>query len=96
MLVAGEISKRLGILEQSELELLRAAVRLCGELPDASRLDLVQLVGALAHDKKLVGGRVQWVLLKNLGHATLVDQTEIAPELLCASLRSVLQTDSKR
>lgn len=94
MLVAGEISKRLGILEQFGLESLRAAVRLCGELPDASDLDPTSLLRALARDKKAVGGRVQWVLLKRLGRAALVDQTKIAPKLLRASLRSVLQPDS--
>ena len=40
MLVAGEISKNLGLLAASELELLREAVRLCGHCRAASNLDV--------------------------------------------------------
>lgn len=91
MLVAGEISKGLGMLSASELELLRAATGLCGRLPQASDLDTNIIARTLARDKKSVGGHVQWVLLKNLGHAVLVDEREITPQLLRDSLRAVLQ-----
>ena len=37
MLVAAEISKNLGMLASSEVELLRDAIRLCGPLPPAGR-----------------------------------------------------------
>lgn len=94
MIVAGEISKGLGMLSSSELESLRAAVRLCGRLPRASDIDMNGLTRLLARDKKVVGGRVQWVLLERLGRARLVDEREIAPQLLRASLLSVLQQDS--
>jgi 3-dehydroquinate synthase len=91
MLVAGEISHRLGLLDVSELELLREAVRLAGRLPRADDLDQAAITSALAHDKKSVGGRIQWVLLKRLGRAVLVDHREIAPRLMRASLRAALQ-----
>ncbi|HKS29341.1 MAG TPA: 3-dehydroquinate synthase [Pyrinomonadaceae bacterium] len=94
MLVAGEISKGLGMLSRSELESLRAAVGLCGRLPRASDIDMTKLTRLLARDKKSVGGRVQWVLLERLGRARLVDEKEIAPQLIRASLLSVLQQDS--
>lgn len=94
MLVAGEISKGLGMLSRSELESLRAAVRLCGRLPRSGDLDPAMIASLLARDKKSVGGHVQWVLLERLGRARLVDEREIAPQLLRASLLSVLQQDS--
>jgi 3-dehydroquinate synthase len=94
MLVAGEISKGLGMLSRSELESLRAAVGLCGNLPRASDLDQTKLARLLTRDKKSVGGHVQWVLLERLGRARLVDEREIAPQLLRDSLLSVLQQDS--
>lgn len=94
MLVAGEISKRLGMLAHSELELLRAAVLKCGKLPAAYDLDPASIVRHLARDKKSIGGHVQWVLLERLGRARLVDQREIAPQIMRASLRSVLQKNS--
>ncbi|HEV7860969.1 MAG TPA: 3-dehydroquinate synthase [Pyrinomonadaceae bacterium] len=92
MLVAGEISKGLGLLDISELEYLRAAVRLTGRLPRTGDLDTDAVTGALAHDKKSVGGQIKWVLLKALGRAVLVDGREIPRTLLRDSLRAVLQT----
>jgi 3-dehydroquinate synthase len=94
MLVAGEISKGLGMLSGSELESLRAAVRLCGKLPRAGDLDTSGLMRLLSRDKKAVGGHVRWVLLEALGRARLVDEREIAPQLIRASLLSVLRQDS--
>jgi 3-dehydroquinate synthase len=86
MLVAGEVSVGLGLLDPSELELLRAAVRLCGQLPRADDLDREAIRKTIAHDKKSTGGHVKWVLLERLGRASIVDEREIAPRLLSASL----------
>lgn len=91
MIVAGEISVRLGLLDVSELELLRAAVRLCGRLPRADDLNPTEIANAFARDKKVVGGEIKWVLLEQLGRAALVDGKEIAPRVLRASLRAGLQ-----
>jgi 3-dehydroquinate synthase len=92
MLVAGEISKGLGLLDISELEYLRDAVRLTGRLPSASDLDTNKITLALAHDKKSIGGQIKWVLLKALGRAALVDGREIPRSLLRDALRAVLHT----
>jgi 3-dehydroquinate synthase len=91
MLAAGELSKNLGLLDQSELELLREAVRLCGPLPPASDLDLNKIVRALAGDKKRTAGSVQWVLLERIGRPRLVDGKEISPGLLRQSVRKALR-----
>jgi 3-dehydroquinate synthase len=91
MLVAAEISKRLGLLDHSELESLRDAVRLCGRLPRACDLNEAEILGHLARDKKSVGGHLKWVLLERLGRARIVDGREIGQRLLRASLRAGLQ-----
>ncbi|MBD0325371.1 MAG: 3-dehydroquinate synthase [Pyrinomonadaceae bacterium] len=92
MLVAGEISKKLGMLDSSELELLREAVTCCGRLPRADDLDPTRIISALASDKKSVGGSIKWVLLERLGRARIVDGREIGVRtLLRASLRAALQ-----
>jgi 3-dehydroquinate synthase len=91
MLVAGELSKSLGLLEASELESLRGAVRSCGPLPRASDLDLDAICELVGRDKKSLAGQVQWVLLERIGRARLVSGREIKPKLLQASLRAVLQ-----
>lgn len=86
MLVAADISKKLGLLAPSELELLRDAVRLCGRLPRADDLQADEIVSRLAHDKKSVGGRLRWVLLERMGRARIVDGREVGQRLLRASL----------
>ncbi|HEX8847410.1 MAG TPA: 3-dehydroquinate synthase [Pyrinomonadaceae bacterium] len=96
MLVAGEISERLGLLDRSELELLRDAVRLCGRLPRAADLGEEMILSRLAHDKKSVGGHLKWVLLEGIGRARIVDGREVGRKLLRASLRAGLQGVSNR
>lgn len=91
MLVAGEMSKLLGLLEPSELELLREAVRLCGPLPAAEDLNERAITAALSRDKKSVAGQVQWVLLERIGRPRIVSGRDIKAELLRASLRAVLR-----
>ena len=93
MLVAGEISARMGLLDSSELESLRDTIRLAGRLPRADDLDQRAILAALATDKKSVGGHIQWVLLEKLGRARIVDSREIAPHIIRDSLRAALSRD---
>jgi len=91
MLVAGEISKRLGVLAPSELELLRDAVRLCGRLPSAGDYREDEILSRITQDKKSVGGQLKWVLIERLGAARIVDGRDIGQRLLRSSLRAGLQ-----
>ena len=91
MIIAGEISQRLGLLPSSELKLLRDAVRLCGRLPRADNLDSGSIIRAIAHDKKLVGGELQWVLLDRIGQARIVPGNEVTTRVLRASLQAGLR-----
>jgi 3-dehydroquinate synthase len=90
MLVAGQISKSLGMLPSRELESLGAAVALCGPLPKTGDLAIDQIMRAMATDKKSAGGQTNWVLLERLGRARIIDGREISARLLRASLREVL------
>ena len=67
MLVAGELSRNLGLIDAGDLQMLRDAVSLCGPLPRADNLDINQIIRALKHDKKSVGGQINWVLLEGIG-----------------------------
>lgn len=91
MLVAGQISKDLGLFATSELELLRDTVRSAGSLPAASDLDQRAIMGAILRDKKSVDGRIKWVLLERIGRARIVDGREITPQLLRRSMRDGLK-----
>jgi len=91
MLVAGELSKNVGLLAESELELLKEGVSLCGPLPAANDLDQEAIIDAIAYDKKRSGDYVQWVLLKGIGQPQIVDGKQISRAVLRQSLRAVLQ-----
>ncbi len=90
MLVAAEMSKSLGLLKSSELELLRCAVRLCGALPAAEDLDQQRIIKAISRDKKSVAGEIQWVLLEQIGRARIVSSRDIPPAVLRMALGLVL------
>jgi 3-dehydroquinate synthase len=91
MLVAGELSRNLGLLASQDLESLRAAVALCGPLPRADHLDVNRIIRALQHDKKSVGGQINWVLLEKVGLPKIVDGGLISAKVLRSSLRAGLQ-----
>ena len=91
MLVAGELSRNLGLIDAGELKSLREAVRLYGPLPRADNLDINQIIRALKHDKKSVGGQINWVLLEGIGRPRIVEGRLINAKSLRQSLRAGLK-----
>jgi len=91
MLVAGEISKSLGMLAPNELELLREAVRLCGPLPRTDDLAAEEISAAIKLDKKSVSGIIKWVLLERIGRARIVSGNEIDKRVIRSSMRAGLK-----
>lgn len=91
MVVAGEISKTLGLLPESELESLTDAVLLCGPLPSAVEIDPDAIIKLIVSDKKSVRGKVQWVLLERIGRPRIVDGRKIPARLLREALRKGLK-----
>lgn len=91
MLVAGDISKRIGLMKDSEFEQLRAAIQLCGSLPCADDLESRVVVKALQSDKKRVDGHVKWILLESVGRARIVDENEISIDIVRSSIDAALR-----
>lgn len=91
MLVAGEISKNIGMLAPGELESLRDTVRLCGPLPAAHDLSIDEIISAMKADKKSLAGVTKWVLLERIGRARIVDGRQIDRRILRLSLRAGLR-----
>ncbi len=91
MLVAGFLSKNLGMLDAGELELLRDAANACGPLPRADDIDTSALIRAMKGDKKSLGGTIKWVLLERIGSARIVDGREIDTRTLRRALREGLK-----
>ena len=90
IMAAANLSKNVGMLSESELELLTQGVRLCGPLPAANQLDQTLIMRAIRQDKKRTGGQNQWVLLERIGRARIVNGKEISPLLIRQSLSEAL------
>jgi 3-dehydroquinate synthase len=93
MLAAGELSKKLGLLDKAGLELLREGIGLCGVLPSAADLDVGAVMNAITRDKKSTRGQVQWVLLEGIGRPRIVSGKEIDAGMLRTSIRDALRTE---
>jgi 3-dehydroquinate synthase len=96
LLIAGDLSRQLGLLTADEQAALREAVQLCGPLPAARRLDVNQILRSVKHDKKSVGGEINWVLLEGIGNPRIVPGREISQRLLRQSLQTVLKAPTKK
>jgi 3-dehydroquinate synthase len=92
MLVAGELSRNLGLLSDVELESLRRAVHLCGPLPKADHLSVDAIIRSLQHDKKSVAGEISWILLDGIGSPKIVAGGQVSAKSLRLSLRTGLQS----
>ena len=94
MHVAAEISKSMGLLPASELRLLRDGIKLCGPLPPANDLDPNEILRLTQADKKSVSGKIQWVLLEEIGRPRIVPDQEIPRRLLRDAVRRGLTSTS--
>ena len=96
MLVAGELSRNLGLIDSGELKTLRDAVSLAGSLPRADKFDTGEIMRALKHDKKSVAGQINWVLLEGIGRPKIVDGQLISAKSLRLSLRAGLALERQK
>ncbi len=91
ILAAGEISKKLEILDINSLNLLNGAIASIGALPNASRIEVADVLEALSFDKKAINESVQWILLEGIGRPLIVRQTEIPQQIIGDALTRVLR-----
>lgn len=92
MIVAAEISKRLGLLDAAALQSIREAVALAGPLPRADDLEASGILAATRSDKKTAGGQLHWVLLEGIGRARVVPAREVPRRVVREALRAGLRT----
>lgn len=87
MVAAGQIAVALGLWESSAADRQRALIEKAGlptQLP--ANLDLDKIVAALQTDKKVLSGKVRFVLPTEIGKVIVTDQADTA------LIRSVLQS----
>lgn len=90
MLVAAEISKKLDILDNNSLNLLKRVVYSAGKLPDARAIKIREIANSFSFDKKSLGDSLQWILLEEIGKPKIVYGTEIPESIIIRSLQEIL------
>ena len=74
MIAEARISNKLGTLDSSEVDTLKTVIeqaRLPTEIPG---LESGQLIGAMKHDKKILRGKIRFVLLRSIGEVFITDE----------------------
>jgi len=84
MVMAAEVSARLGTIAESDVERLRALLRRARLPVDAPRLSADRYLALMGRDKKVVAGELRFVLLDRLGSARL--RSDVPEPLLRAVL----------
>jgi len=87
MLVAAELARARGALADRDRQALADLVASLGPLPPINDLSATQMLEAMQHDKKVVAGKLHFVLPTAIGAATIVD--DVTEKELRAALRQV-------
>ncbi len=93
MVLAFELSVRLGLMAQEAPSRLRAHLAAMGMKKDLADIpgplpDAEGLLALMAQDKKVVGGRMRYVLARGIGEAFVAE--DVAPEAVRAVLEEAL------
>ncbi len=81
MVMAGELSRRLGWLKESDMTRIRTLISRAGLPTTGPKLSATRYLELMGHDKKVVAGRLRLVLLKKIGDAVTwgdASQSDIA------------------
>jgi hypothetical protein len=87
ILFAAELSKRLDILDNNELILLKDVLRNVGKLPEARNINLEKVFAAFKFDKKQTGNSLQWILLESIGKPKIVSGQDIPDTFIQQTLK---------
>lgn len=92
MLAAVNLSKRLGKINQDELDLFYDVVRSVGRLPRAADILLEAVIAAFSHDKKSIGDSFSWILLDKIGLAEIADNRNIPERFVREAVGAALKS----
>ena len=90
ILFASELSKKLELLPQNELNLLYDVVHRVGSLPPIDHIDRETVQALMRQDKKSHGDDVQWILLNGIGRPCIVARSKISDRSFQSVLRKFL------
>ena len=80
MLVAGEISNRLGKFGKNGLIRLRGVIQRADLPVKIPGLEMERIIQAMEHDKKILRGKIRFVLPRSIGNVFITD--EVSPSLV--------------
>ncbi|MFC2056651.1 3-dehydroquinate synthase [Chloroflexota bacterium] len=80
MLAAARISNKLDILDNNEVKRLEEVIARTGLPTQIPTLQLERLAQAMKHDKKILQGKIRFVLPKKIGEVFITD--EVSPSLV--------------
>jgi 3-dehydroquinate synthase len=87
MLVAAELARGRGALSQGDRQALADVIASLGPLPPIADLSSGVILEAMKHDKKMVAGRLHFVLPTTVGATTIVD--DVTEKEMRAALKQV-------
>lgn len=90
MVMAADLSARLGLVDAATVERVRNLVKAAGLPTVAPDLGLERWIELMAVDKKNEGGAIKFILLKPLGGPSI---TTVPPEILEATLAACVDTN---
>nr|WP_307727337.1 bifunctional shikimate kinase/3-dehydroquinate synthase AroKB [Massilia litorea] len=92
MVMAADLSRRLGLVDDATVERVRALVAAAGLPVKAPDLGIERWIELMEVDKKNEGGAIKFILLKPLGSPSI---SSVPPELLRATLESCVDAGIK-
>ena len=98
MLVAAELAVARGALAERDRQALADLIASLGPLPPIADLSPPQMLEAMRHDKKMVAGRLHFVLPTAIGATTIVDdvtEKEMKAALTARRLQEVSARQSR-
>ncbi len=87
MLVAGRVSRAMGLLGDDETRRIERLIERAGLVGEMPALDTERLLEAMQHDKKIVDGQGRFVLLRAIGDVFVSD--EVGAEQVRTALESL-------
>jgi 3-dehydroquinate synthase len=88
MLAAGRISWTVGLLNEVDVSRIKSIIKKPGLPVTIPGLDVGRIMQAMEHDKKKVGGKLRFVLLRAIGEALISD--EVSAEVVEKVLKDLL------
>ena len=78
MLAAAKIANKMGILDKNELLRLNRLVQRAGLPTKMPGLKVEEIIQAITHDKKVLRGKVRFILPKSLGSVFITDEVSLS------------------